>query len=96
MNETTKHEPELLLNGARGIYIPRDFVDAYNPKEWHLSAENIADLSDPDNEYYWDAWNTVLTNAYCYHAGAKWTLWQDSDLWAIPEDFDMEKEGWVI
>ena len=75
---------ELLLNSARGVYIPQNFVECVDADEWHLSEYDVKELSDYNNEFYWDAWNSVLDNAYFVDSGGnKWTLFQDGDLWAI-------------
>ncbi len=74
----------LLLNSARGVYIPQNFVECVDADEWHLSEYDVKELSDYNNEFYWDAWNSVLDNAYFVDdRGNKWTLFQDGDLWAL-------------
>ncbi len=81
---------EILLSDARGIYIPQNFAEDMG-EAWHLSADDIAHLSDPENEWYWEAWYSVLDNAYFIDGnGRKWTLHHDGDLFAIREDFDLE------
>ncbi len=79
---------QLLLSDARGIYIPRDFVQGFDLEKWHIDAENWAaeTCNDPDNEHYWDAWDQVLNNAYFIDNGKKYTLYQDGDLFAIAYD----------
>ena len=85
---------ELLLDGARGIYIPRDFVNdvLIGDFGWKgITEENVKDLSDPDNEWYWETWDDVLSNAtYISECGKKYILHQDGDLFAIC--FDMLTE----
>ena len=74
----------LLLNSARGVYIPQNFVECVDADEWHLSEYDVKELIDYNNEFYWDAWNSVLDNAYFVDdRGNKWTLFQDGDLWAL-------------
>jgi hypothetical protein len=86
MNDDTSNcvlcDIEILLSDARGIYIPRDFLDCYS---WEgITEENKKDLSSPENEFYWDVWETVLNNAFFMDAsGKKWELWQNGDLFAI-------------
>lgn len=99
-----------LLSDARGIYIPRDFVqnfaieckeedreEAKNGKVWHgITAENVVDCQDPYNEWYWEAWESILNNAYWIDTnGFRWCLYQDGDLWAICYELltDEEKEN---
>ena len=78
-----KSGTSLLLNSARGIYIPQNFVECVDANQWHLSEYDVKELSDYNNEFYWDDWNSVLDNAYFVDdRGNKWTLFQDGDLWA--------------
>lgn len=81
--------PELLLSDARGIYIPRDFTTNFDLNVWHI--DNKFKELDPDNEFYWDDWQEILDNAFAFERGVKWYLYQDGDLFAIPEDFDLDE-----
>lgn len=95
-NPKRKPEPELLIDGAAGVYVPQMFVENFDTLHWHIKPKDEAVLIDgPDNEYYWDAWDEVLAYAYYIYEGKRYSLYQDSDLWAIPDDFDFEKAGWL-
>ena len=79
----------LLLDGARGIYIPRDFVEDFDLADWHISPESweAQACADPESEGYWDAWNQILDRAYYIDAdGNRFDLYQDGDLWALCYD----------
>lgn len=89
---TMKYAVILILSSARGIYIPRDFIcDDYNEialehcKAWGLNESNIEcwqDAANPDSEFYWEAWEWILSNAeYKAGNGDKYRLYQDGDLW---------------
>jgi hypothetical protein len=79
-----------LLSDARGIYIPRDFAELFGE---YISEEDSKILANPDNEWYWDTWCQVLNNTTIEIKGAKYSLHQDGDLWAIrPEDMSMEEQ----
>lgn len=84
----------LILSDARGIFIPRDFLtDNYNEiavdhcTAWGLTEENREHWQaavDPESEYYWEAWDWVLSNAEYRHVdGRVFRLHQDGDLWGI-------------
>lgn len=74
----------LLLSDSRGVYIPRDFVQNFDLEKWHVKEDYRDVLSSPDNEWYWDAWDEVMSIAYFLDdSGNKWQLWQDGDLWAV-------------
>jgi hypothetical protein len=81
-----KPEPLLWLNDARGIYIPRDFVQS-------IYRKNVPDVSDedwailntgPEHELYWDAWDAVLSDAVVHDETGDYRLYQDGDLWLVP------------
>lgn len=90
---------KILLDGARGVFIPRDFNDCFSMKSWNL-ADDDEDLvvlrEGPDHEWYWDAWVSVMSKAVYFDGqGNKWYLWQDGDLFAYCEALmtDEEYEG---
>jgi len=73
----------LLLSEARGIYIPRDFASDFDLTLWQgLENIDLEDLENPENDYYWGAWNDVLNSAEFHENGYVWRLHQDGDLWA--------------
>lgn len=75
---------KLLLSDVRGVYIPRDFVHNFDIDKWHIDSKYVHLLSSPDDEFYWDYWDVVCSNAYFVdELGNKWTLYQDCDLLAI-------------
>ncbi len=95
----------LLLNCARGIYIPRNFVESVNFGEdgWQgVSDEDREILSDPENEGYWETWDSVLGNAHYTDpvSGKVFHLHHDGDLWAVCYDSMTDEEklnfGWEI
>lgn len=95
----------LLLSDARGIYIPRDFAQDFNFDEdgWQgVSAEDRDTLSDPNNDWYWDTWDTVLNNAHYTDkaSGKVYHLHHDGDLWAFCFDSMTDEEkrnfGWEL
>ena len=93
---------EILLSDARGIYIPRDFVTDFDLKAWGISGhpDDIAACSDPENEWYWEAWASILDSAsFVATNGDVYTLYQDGDLLAVCYERMTEEEkenlGWI-
>jgi hypothetical protein len=95
---------ELLLSDARGQYIPRDFVQDFDLTKFSgISEWQIEQCQNPDNEWYWDAWSSILDNAkHIDTDGNEFTLYQDGDLWLIcfdkmtndeKQNFGFECEG---
>lgn len=84
----------LIFDGARGRYIPRDFVcgtenviDVVHCAKWGLLESNAGQwgaAANPDSEWYWEAWAWILDNAeYTDDSGNKYRLHQDGDLWGL-------------
>lgn len=95
----------LLLNSARGIYIPRDFaIDfIFGEDDWQGVSEAEREiLLDPENDWYWETWDTVLGNAHYIDkpSGKVYHLYQDGDLWAVCYDSMTDEEklnfGWEL
>lgn len=49
-----------------------------------LTKEQKSDLSNPENEFYWETWGAVLDNVTIIIENKNYSLYQDDDLWAIP------------
>jgi len=84
------HNAELYASDNRGIYIPQYFAESIQREcLGGVSNEDMQILLDgPEAEYYWDAWDTVLDNAILTDKnGKRWSLYQDGDLWLVPEDW---------
>lgn len=81
---------ELYADSARGVYIPQFFAESVkrgcvtgvSAEEW----KTLESGPDAENEWYWEAWESVLNNAKIEHPdGRKGYLWQDGDLWVVWE-----------
>lgn len=79
----------LFLDSNRGIYIPQHFAEMIDPQDWTgLEAEDLEILkSGPDNESYWDTWQSVLDHAETKDGRV---LHQDGDLWIVARDKAIE------
>ena len=80
---------DCIIDSAAGIYIPQEFCQSYNPQDWGFN-KNDQDWETcrrgPDEEYYWDSWDTILSNAHITLDGQIFTLYQDSDLFLVGEN----------
>lgn len=90
-------EPLLWLADSRGIYIPRDFATSFADRAKSVSGvpdEDWATLeAGPDDEWYWDAWTTVCSDAVVTDEhGNKFFIYQDGDCWLIPEGMEWSDE----
>jgi hypothetical protein len=80
-----------LIDGAAGIYVPRNFYERFDLDSWNLDTADLKDLSNPYNDLYWDAWDDVLRNAEFHDDnGHIWRLYQDGDLFAVRDDHNWE------
>ena len=88
----------LYLMDARGVYIPQNFAE-------HTRRECVTNVTDSDwqclldgptaeNEWYWEAWNNVLSNARVTDpkSGTVYTVYQDGDCWLVPIDAVWQSE----
>ena len=83
----------LMMSDSYGVYIPHHFLDCRIG--WHGIAPEDAEIiaQGPDHEWYWEAWDSVLNNAFWIDAeGHRFTLHQDGDLWAICPDLMTNEE----
>lgn len=87
----------LLLDSARGQFIPRDFVTEFDLSKFlGVSQWAVAQCKDPENDHYWDAWNDILSNVkYRTDDGREFFLYQDGDVWLLcfDEMTDEEKQN---
>lgn len=82
---TTQSSTVLLIDGAHGIYIPRDFADTYGSRFEGVSQYDIDILTTgPLHEHYWETWERVMNDTFMMIDGHKYQLHQSSegDLWA--------------
>ena len=82
---------EILLSDRNGIYIPSLFVEDFDG--WGVSEQDKNDLSNVENDYYWETWDDVLN--YASHTDSKgnvWRLYQDGDLFAICDELMSDED----
>ncbi len=97
MTTKTRLKPLLWLSDARGVYIPRDFVNSF--ADWanvkNVSDEDKAILeAGPDHEWYWEAWDGVCRDCVVEdNSGNRYTVYQDGDCWLIPEGMPWEDDA---
>lgn len=91
------NQKEIILSECRGIYLPQNFIEeTENVEGWTYNISNydiITLKNGPDDEWYWQAWENMLNNAYfTYPDGTKGVLYQDGDLFVLPEGTSLEEE----
>jgi len=83
--------PILLIDSRNGIYIPKMLA------EWIIEGSikvknrseilcELAELGNPDNEFYWDSMDDLMRKAILLDIDKNeyYLTYADSDLWAIP------------
>ena len=103
----TTNEPMILADGSRGIYAmqtaARNLLAMSQGNRWDLAYIDRADLeavaatdmgqaTDEEAECVLDAWDTIVRNLEARRPGESWHLWQDGDIFLIPEGYDMEQQ----
>ena len=84
IDNVTLCDIEFLLSDARGLYIPANFIECFDSEKWNISKEDKKELENPDNEFYWETWETILNNSeFIDENGKKWNLYHEGDLYAI-------------
>ena len=91
MASTFENDARLILSDWHGIDIPRVFCKGMGPDDAERLGVDYDDIvvcqSGPDNELYWESWVAILDSASVTDAtGRVWRLYQNGDLWEIPED----------
>lgn len=82
---------ELLIDEHHGIYVPYLFCCYYANQFQGIDPEDIETCMNPENEWYWEAWENILDSAYLVQDGKKYFLYQDMDLFLIEEDEEIEQ-----
>ena len=81
---------ELILTDAHGIHIPQIFcqnireeVLEQQDKEIKQVIEKLAKENSLEHEWYWEYWDTVLSDLEYTIEGVKYSIYQSGDLWEI-------------
>ena len=83
----------LLLSDNRGQYIPQNFIEQYGDDLVNVSDEDKQILlAGPYHELYSEAWDTVLMDGIIRMDGNVYTLYQDGDLWAVPDGYEWPED----
>jgi len=85
----------LLLDGNRGIYIPKTFIYRYYPTSTTGISEEDSKilLQGPDHDAYWEVWDDVLNNGrFLDSNGIEYTIYHNDDLFAVPPDYEWPEE----
>jgi hypothetical protein len=90
---TTTPEPCLVLSDHHGIYIPQLWCSDITESECESLHVQWSDVqccqSGPDHEWYWEAWQAITDACYMTDdRGITWRLWQDGDLWEVPDGYN--------
>jgi hypothetical protein len=83
----------LFCDASSGRYIPQRFAAEIMPQYLQgVTQDQLNELADPDNEWYWDTWDTVLNNARIVDGDYTYYLHQDGDLWLVCYELLTEDE----
>ncbi len=83
----------LLIDSRHGIYVPKRFAEDFDHSKWQgLDKVDWNVLKNPDHEWYWEEWETVLNNGTCLQDRYTYRLHQDGDLWAYCDELMSDEE----
>ena len=100
-------DPICIVDSHAGIYTPAEFKHRFSErlaelvKEGVIEAEDVEEISTPDNEFYWESFELIEENFFVISEGKRFFLFQDGDLFLMEEGypneedfgiFDMERE----
>jgi hypothetical protein len=87
---------QLLLCDSHGIYIPKLWswgISEDNCEDYSVSWEDVKICqSGPDEELYWESWQSICDSASWEENGSMWRLLQNGDLWAVKADVEIPEE----
>jgi hypothetical protein len=83
----------LFADSSRGIYIPQHFAETLAADARVVYDENLDEwerikpilLEGPNHPEYWDVWETTIDYAKVHHGRTVYSMWQDDDLFILPE-----------
>lgn len=84
----------ILVSEREGIYVPQAFAERYDLDLWsNIDQDDLRVIEEgPEAEWYWEAWNNILSSAEYRHDGKVWRLYQDGDLWAYCEELMSDED----
>jgi hypothetical protein len=87
---------QLLLGDSHGQFIPQLYcsdISEDDCEDFSISWEDVKLCqSGPDEELYWEAWQSICDSASWEENGSEWRLLQNGDLWAVKEDVEIPEE----
>jgi hypothetical protein len=87
---------QLLLCDSHGRFIPQLYCESISKteaKELGLDWWAVETCQHgPDEEFYCEAWQSILDSASWEESGSEWRLLQNGDLWAVKADCEIPEE----
>jgi hypothetical protein len=87
---------QLLLSDSHGRYIPQLYCEGISKteaKELSLDWWAVETCQHgPEEELYWEAWQSICDSASWEENGSEWRLLQNGDLWAVKADCEIPEE----
>jgi hypothetical protein len=64
-------------------------LTGYLPVNFSALRTHLGELGNPENEGYWEAWDSVLQKARITLSGVTYQLYQDEDLFLVQEGVEI-------
>ena len=85
---------EILVGDSHGVYVPQVFAEKFDLSLWNgIDPEDAKTIAEgPEAEWYWEAWDNILSSASYKHDGNEWFLYQNGDLFAYSPNLMTDEE----
>lgn len=87
-----KKELYLLVDSHHGIYSAQSLVQRYGNNLQIDQEDKDILLAGPDHPWYVETWATIDGAILVDDIGEKYFLWQNEDIWAVPEGWEYNEE----
>ena len=91
-------DPICIVDSHAGIYTPAEFKNRFSErlaelvKEGVITAEDVEEISTPDNAFYWESFERIEANFFVISEGKRFFLFQDEDLFLMEEGYPDEED----
>lgn len=94
MSSTFETDARLIIGDQWGIYIPQRFCAGFNADDAASRNVDVRDVeicqAGPEEACYWEVWQSIVDSySFTDANGRVWRLYQDGDLWEIPDDCEI-------
>lgn len=92
-----QREPILLVDSHNGIYQPQILAEYIKEQNDDIAKQLFNSvksddlqclLNGPDDEFYWESYESIEIDAECLINGVVYTIYQNEDIWLAPVGYE--------